>query len=458
MLLNRHVDGDALVANVEITKLELSGVAAPEIAAFHIDEPRSGGSSAVYAFDLRGWALGTDQRVAAVQVVHEGRVIRTARLEIARADVMAVHPAAKDANCGFWTQVSTVGLPPEFELSIEATFEAGCRVVLARIGGCHKPLLSGYEPRYAPILVTSLGRTGTTWLMHILFSHPKIGGFRRYPYEVCPAKYWLHMLRVLAAPANHLESAHWEDFAASPWWVGHHPFHTAPLTDNSRIREWFSRSYPERLSAFCQQSIDGLYSAIAEAQQQTEMAYFAEKVFPDATPWLFWELYPRAKEIVLVRDLRDTFCSIRSMNRQRGSYGFGWQCGQDDFSYIDKLGVDAVHLLRSWRARRQRAYLLRYEDLMSQPAATLSPLLRYLEVDASADTVISILESAFEDTRELQQHRTTRSPAQSIGRWRRDLSRDLRKACERVFGEVLEEFGYLSAREANEREAQYANR
>ena len=39
-------------------------------------------------------------------------------------------------------------------------------------------------------------------------------------------------------------------------------------------------------------------------------------------------------------------------------------------------------------------------------------------------------------------YRTTPTPQESIGRWRRDLSTAVREECDRVFAPVLELFGY----------------
>ena len=59
--------------------------------------------------------------------------------------------------------------------------------------------------------------------MKLLAAHPQVVVFRRFPYESAPAKYWLHILRVLSEPANMAESAHPDDFHNDLWWVGAQP-------------------------------------------------------------------------------------------------------------------------------------------------------------------------------------------------------------------------------------------
>jgi hypothetical protein len=58
---------------------------------------------------------------------------------------------------------------------------------------------------------------------------------------------------------------------------------------------------------------------------------------------------------------------------------------------------------------------------------------------AQIDEMIAL---AAVDTPELQQHRTTPSLMDSVGRWRRDLSPELLAICREAFGEALADFGY----------------
>jgi hypothetical protein len=53
-----------------------------------------------------------------------------------------------------------------------------------------------------------------------------------------------------------------------------------------------------------------------------------------------------------------------------------------------------------------------------------------------------MLDSAGRTMPELEGHRTSRSPVESIGRWRRELSTELQRAGEEAFGDLLAEFGY----------------
>jgi hypothetical protein len=61
-------------------------------------------------------------------------------------------------------------------------------------------------------------------------------------------------------------------------------------------------------------------------------------------------------------------------------------------------------------------------------------------LDAAPETVARLIAAA--DAPELRGHGTAGSPESSIGRWRNDLSPELRSAVEEMFGDLLSDFGY----------------
>ena len=77
---------------------------------------------------------------------------------------------------------------------------------------------------------------------------------------------------------------------------------------------------------------------------------------------------------------------------------------------------------------------------MRDPDATLPPLLTFLGLDAAPETVRRLIAAA--DAPELRGHGTAGSPEASIGRWRHDLSPELRAAVAETFGDLLQQFGY----------------
>jgi hypothetical protein len=176
-------------------------------------------------------------------------------------------------------------------------------------------------------------------------------------------------------------------------------------------------------------------------------------MWPNFVPVLAWELYPGAKEVFLVRDFRDMARSIMAFDRRRGFAGFGRPDGITDEQYMrDVLKNMARDLERSWLSRRDRAHLLRYEDLVFHPQETLAGLLEYLELDASPHSIDQMLEageqpvsslpgSSFDETI-VSGHRTSNDLRESIGRWKREGDEAFQELSEEVFGEPLATFGY----------------
>lgn len=408
-----------------------------------IERPIPGSSLDRTTLEVAGWVVGRHSPVRHVEVVNRGFTLRTISLAVPRPDVVAIHPTAPETS-GYWALTGTLGLEPEFSLEIRAFFDDDEYASIGSIRGRRHPIRSPLEPRLQPLMVTSLGRTGTTLLMSLLSAHPGVVMHRIYPYEIFPGKYWLHMLRVLAEPANHVESSQVEDFSDDIWRVGHNPFHTAPITDRPELAQLLGRSYVERLAAFCQNSIDDFYMAVATFQEKDKPEFFAEKLIPDHVPCVAWSIYPDAREIVLVRDFRDVICSIFAFNAKRNTASFGRDRFATDEEYVVYVGKGAEKLLESWKSRSAMSKLVHYEHLVRRPTETLHGILDYLGLDRRPELLEEMVRQAFANS-ELDYHRTSRSAEESIGRWRSELPPSLRPVCQEALGDVLAELGYDEA-------------
>jgi hypothetical protein len=413
-----------------------------------IDRPRDGGTSDAWAVRVRGHLLSEAGPVREIAAVVPGSVLAMAATDLPTPELAARHPDVPGAEaCGFTLLVDTLGLPQRFEFRVRAALPDGSRVKVFAISGERRPLTTAYAPRLRPLLVTSLGRMGTTVLMRMLSAHPGVVAYDRPPYEARGGKYWLHVLKTLAAPtdASKRVGAPME-FHLEPLAAGGNPFYSAEFAAWPEVEAWSGSTYIEDLAAFCQRSIDGWYLATAAAQSQAiePLVYFAEKHFPDAYPRLMRELYPPARELFLVRDFRDMVASMRAYNARKGFGDFGRETAQSDAAWLANLRRGVVALRDAWRERGDPSSLVRYEDLVRDPEAALPPLLTSLGLDTGPETVTHLIAAAAPDVPELRGHGTAGSPGASIGRWRHDLPPELRAAVEETFGDLLQEFGYAS--------------
>src|SRR5215216_2318492 len=344
-----------------------------------IDTPQDGGTSDAWAVRVRGHLLSTTGPVQEIAAVVPGSVLAVATTGLPTPEVAARHPDVPGAEaCGFTLLVDTLRLPLRFEFRVRAALPDGSRVKVSAIRGERRALTTAYAPRLQPLLVTSLGRMGTTLLMRMLSAHPGVVAYDRPPYEARGGKYWLHVLKTLAAPADASKRVgapmefHLETLAA-----GGNPFYSAAFAARPEVEAWSGSTYIADLATFCQQSIDGWYLATAAAQGEGEdaLVFFAEKHFPDAYPRLMRDLYPAARELFLVRDFRDMVASMLAFNERKGFGDFGRETAENDAAWLANLHRGVVALRDAWRERGDPSNLVRYEDLVRDPGSTLPPLL-----------------------------------------------------------------------------------
>src|SRR5215210_3989581 len=140
-----------------------------------IDAPRDGGTSDAWAVRVRGHLLSEAGPVPEIAAVVLGSVLAIAATGLPTPEVAARHPEVPGAEaCGFTLLVDTLGLPRRFEFRLRVALPDGSRVKFADISGERRPLTTAYAPRLQPLLVTSLGRMGTTVLMRMLAAHPGV--------------------------------------------------------------------------------------------------------------------------------------------------------------------------------------------------------------------------------------------------------------------------------------------
>jgi hypothetical protein len=430
-----------------------------------IEVPETGDETAVHALRIEGWALGKAAPIEAIEVLERGVVLQHLLLDQPRPEVAVQFPQVAGADrCGFRALLSMLGLPQRFELELVArltgteqlvplgTIRAqrrplrphpGTRLPLLVHGALRAMHLPLPSPRLQPLIMTSLGRSGSSWTMYLLGLHPQLVTYEPTSCEPRVTSYWLQVAKTICRPTSYLQTVG-AVFADEYWWLGR--IDNAPVRSvpDEELEIWLGRDAVEEIVAFSQTMIDEFYTRAAKLSNKQSAVYFAEKFAPqhNETIDLVWEIYSHPKEIILIRDFRDVFCSILAFNQKRGFVTFGRERVDSDEEFVLVMKRMATRLLRAWRNRSDRAHLVRYEDLVLNGREAVSDLLAYLGVDNSPTVIDEMTEGMTVRMAHQVSHCTSVDARASIGRWRRDLTPSLQAACQIELGDLLSEFGY----------------
>lgn len=430
---------------LRIAQVSLHDLAPNAPLEFDLELPVPGSEEAVWSLPLRGWVLGREAPFFRLQLSAGAGAPTHAPVRFARPDVEAANPAQPWARrCGFDARVNAAWLPRQFELEVAAVRQNEEPVPLFTISGERSALPPQDPAAIQPIAVTTLGRSGSVWLSWILHQHAQIVAPRPYDYEPRVAAYFLELFRVMSDPESYLQALTGA-IDGNDWWLGgkrelpHHP-------SDEGLENWLGSGNVEEALATCTSRIESFYRQAAARDARGSATHFVEKYPPNHfLQDLLWEVYPGMREVFLVRDFRDVACSTFAYSAKTDQQWTRPPGVESDEEFIrERLGPEAQRLAGRWSRFADRAFLLRYEDLVSDPKGTITELFEYLGVDSTPDTVDAVLRDAADErgVQGQEGHGTSPSPQQSVGRWRRDLAPSLRQACAEAFAEPLAAFGY----------------
>jgi hypothetical protein len=434
---------------VKITKVEIEATGRGLLGA-HIDYPVPGTALDAYAVDVRGWAIGDDAPVAAIEVSLGARkTVLKAAVGEPRPDVGGEFPRAPHAgSSGFRMLVGVLENRAKFGLEIHARLSDGSRVRIGRIEGERRPIRSAFKASMQPLMLNTIGRSGSTWLAWVLSCHPEVIGYRPMQFETRVATYWTSVFQGLAQPRSYLSQMVTTNLESDRrWWLGDGAKST-PKIEDPPLESWLGAAAVEQMAAMCQARIEAFFQRLAGDRGKSDARFFLEKFLLEPVVLdLLSELYPETREVILVRDFRDVVSSVLAFNRKRGFQAFGREHVESDPEYIRSVALkQALGVLQRWEERKDDAHLVRYEDLLVEPEMTLERAFGFVGVDSSPDVVRETLERARNDSPSMDHHRTAVDPAATIGRWREDLSAEMISACEDSLDPVLEAFGYEPTR------------
>ena len=425
---------------LQVDSVDRFPLAENELHGFELEVPSAGEewNSQILHFD--GWILGKAVPVSSVEVLQDGRSILRIPVRARREDLATAFPESERAGTsGFSGAVGALRLRQDFELLLRGELEDGVTMPLATIRGRREAVELPPAEGPQPLIVTTLGRTGSTWCVWMLQSHPAVVAHSPFENDARVGTYWMSVLQTLSDPTSYLRQVYPGDAIDKDWWVGHEADVPSRLNDAS-LSGWLADSRVYELASACRARIDSFYGFLAD-QQDKQASFFVEKFLPRQIPAdLLRELYPGAREVVLVRDLRDVFCSVLAFNRKRGYQAFGREDAESDDAYIDTVRRSGEALLSHMRLEGRETHLVRYEDLILEPVPTLEPLLEFLGLDPEGAP--EMVERAAVSTGGMDHHMTAANAAASIGRWRSDLEPELAQRCDATLSPVGAEFGY----------------
>ncbi len=211
--------------------------------------------------------------------------------------------------------------------------------------------------------------------------------------------------------------------------VGSNPFYH-PLFERAfatnDARDFFFQSVMfDRLKSALRDVVVDYYRSIAADTGKHEAIFFVEKLMDiGAHRKVVLSMFPEAKEILLVRDLRDVLCSRKN---------FTQQLPEDP---VAPMRQSARHLIRTARNGGTSTIVVRYEDLVLREQQTLERLFESVGLNYVP------LANLDEESRLFSKHATSKSPAASIGRWKKDLTEAEKEQANELFKEFLETFEY----------------
>lgn len=289
-----------------------------------------------------------------------------------------------------------------------------------------------------PLLLLFPARSGSTLLMQLLATSPKIVFDRVSPFEYRYLAYLLRwawqladgglrrddwtleqLLEQPAQPGNHVEPAPFAlpvgfaAMAADPMW--HDSFRCA-------WREFCNRA---RESTLCSPELDP--APVYYAEKSRALFRYALQdagIEPDV--------------IYLLRDPRDILMSIWSFNEKRGTKYFSVVEGESP----DRFAYRFVHerklrlrMILEMVPQDPHAVVVRYEDMATDLPTVAARLSDRLGVALDARQVIA-------NQGEFKHHMSSAGPEASMQRWRREMSPDIQKLFAEVIGDELRALGY----------------
>lgn len=264
-----------------------------------------------------------------------------------------------------------------------------------------------------PFFIMGTGRCGSTWIYQLLDRHPSVAltDEARFVDLV-----WF--MSQYSAQSN-LERRLWD------------------MRPPQELTGLVTEHYTQRASDAVTENGGLLLASFYErVAGRSDFTHWGDKL-PDARAARgVQSLYPNTKFVLVVRDPRDNYCSYHRFARKPAIAA----------KYPELSAMTAESFALEWRALNAGCteyldplHLVRYEDMVAAPAAQLDALLAFLDLPAHPDVDVHAERPAT-----YAAHGTSKSVAESVGRWREELTRGDIEAIEATAGPLMEKLGYAT--------------
>lgn len=286
-----------------------------------------------------------------------------------------------------------------------------------------------------PVLVAGGGRNGTTLIMQLLGTSPRIAFDRGYPYE---HRYLTYLLRLCQVTRRREDpTAEWNAVVmtnqrTSP--VGPLPWKQAMLlrADRDLDEPFWLRMFR---AAWAEFSVGAVASMQDRFGAEAEVTHYAEKA-PDWVVAEASELMP-AKRLYPVRDPRDQFLSIVAFNEKRGVHEFGQLPEDTPETFARRFAAAQRRRLTRLAAVEDGPddLIVRYERMVEDPAGEAGRIAAVVGVPLDAARVVA-------SRKQFAHHMTSDSARASVARWKHQMAPEIRQVFADAAGEQMAAFGY----------------
>lgn len=412
-------------------------VAERGIGGFWFD--RKPQSESRYDLSMAGWVVGREMELTSIHVqIVDGPILLHVGLW-PREDIskMFGENALADRTA-FHAVVDMLHLPKEVELSVWACGKKAKPIAeLCRFKARSQFPKVRVEGAITPVMVCTVGRSGSTVLLRGLWEHPEFSVHPLYPYENHYFQYCLHAAgvhtRSCVSPSADFNNKFYLNATSElcPY------YNRMPDLD-----EWFiCRHIPTTLSTWVGQGM-AFYRDYSLRAGRGEPRFLVEK---STVANLDLELLVHggisAKMLLLVRDPRDVAASWLKFST--GKLDAVQQTPADAFcNHVVHLAKMFKQILEYSLRTDVECVFVKYEEMMTDTPRVVGEVLRFCGADASEGNIARVAEGIMRDDVSLKSHRTTASVADSFGAWRRELLPWQKAFCDAELGEAVQSLGY----------------